>query len=93
MIHYLLEKLISIDFFFVLFLFYLLGNRKHLVDNNTLLNTYVNLNLFDKGIGRDNLRKANKGYSNMDEEDVSDADEYDDIDMEGGKGRGGKKKR
>lgn len=65
-----------------------------MVDNNTLLNTYVNLNLFDKGMGRDNLRKAGKGYSNLDEEDVSDADEYDDLDGDGGKGgRGGKRKR
>ena len=59
-----------------------------MVDNNTLLNTYVNLNLFDKGMGRDNLRKAGKGYSGLDEEDVSDGDEYDEMEGDGGKKRG-----
>lgn len=38
------------------------------------MNTYVNLNLFDKDIGRENLRKTNKNNSGMDEEGVSEID-------------------
>ena len=68
-------------------------DKKHLVETHTLLNSYVNLNLFDKGLGIDNLRKTNKGYSNMDEDDVSENDDYDDMDIDGGKGGRGKKKK
>jgi len=69
-------------------------DKKHLVETHTLLNSYVNLNLFDKDLGINNLRKTNKGYSNMDEDDVSEADDYDDeLNMDGGKGGRGKKKK
>lgn len=56
------------------------------------MNTYVNLNLFDKNIGRDNLRKANKNYSDIDEDDVSEADFDDDVEMDGGDKGGCRKK-
>lgn len=68
------------------------ADKKHLVDTHTLLNSYVNLNLFDKGLGIDNLRKTNKGYSNIDEDDVSEADDYDDMEQDNKGGRSKRKK-
>ena len=67
------------------------NDKKHLVESHTLLNSYVNLNLFDKGMDMNNLRKTNKGFSHIDEDDVSEAD--DDYELDGDGGKGGRSKR
>jgi len=56
------------------------NDKKHLVDSNTLLNSYVNLNLFDKDMDMNNLRKTNKAMRHSDEEDASDEEDLEDAD-------------